>query len=285
MPRLLIALFFAVAGAVAAADAPLLSPADFTRNFVQTLRRSAPTYTVTAQRELQVVLTDPDGRETTIFLYNAYNEVRRSPANEDRIIRKNFAGLVAPKDEIRKVDRSRVVPILKLRAWLAEVRTAAQAKGAVGVPEIVSDDFNEQLMIVYAEDNPNTLRYLLPEQLAGLGVKREDLRALAVANLMTLLPKIDIRTGPLITMVKAGGNYDASLLLLDDFWTSDRIKVDGEIVVAIPARDRLLITGSGNAAGIAQLREQAARTMAESSQRLTDTLFVYRAGRFEVFKD
>ena len=284
MPRFLIALFFAVACSVSAADAPL-SPTEFTRNFVQTLRASAPTSTVSSGRDLQVLLQEPQGRQTTIFLYDAYDEYRLSPKDEDRIIRKYFAGFVTPKDEIRKVDRARVVPIVKTRAWLADVRTAAQAKGAVGVPEIVSDDLNEQLMIVYAEDNPSTLRYLLPEQLADLGVKREELRALAVTNLKALLSKTEIRPGPLVTVVKAGGNYEACLLLVDDFWTSDKIKVDGEIVVAIPARDLLLITGSGNAAGIAKLREQAARMVTESPQHLTDTLFVYRGGRFEVFKD
>lgn len=283
--RFFLILFLAAAGTVSAADA-LLSPADFTRNFVQTLRTSAPNYTVTAKRDLQVVLQEPaEGRETTIFLYEAYNEYRRTPDGEDRIIRKYFAGLVAPQDAIRKVDRKRVVPIVKPRAWLDEVRTAAQAKGAVGVPEIVADDLNDQLMIVYAEDNPNTLRYMRPEQLGELRIKREELRGVAVANLKAILPKIEVRAGPLVTMVKSGGNYEACLLLVDDFWTGDKIKVDGEIVVAIPARDRLLITGSKNAPGLAKMRELTARAMAESSQRLTDTLFVYRGGRFEAFKD
>lgn len=282
--RFLLALFFAVVGSASAADAPL-SPTEFTRDFVQTLRTSAPTYTIKTPRDLQVTVQKPEELESSVFLYNAYNEYLRSPSNGDRIIRKYFAGLVNPKDEVRKVDAARVVPVLKTRAWLSEVRIAAQAKGAASVPDIVSDEFNDQLMIVYAEDNPNTLRYLLPEQVENLNIKREDLRALAVANLRTILTKIDVRPGLLVTSVRSGGNYESGLLLIDDFWSSDRIKVDGEIVVAIPSRDRLLVTGSKNAAGIAKLRQLATRAVAETSQHLTDTLFVYRDGRFEVFKD
>ena len=77
----------------------------------------------------------------------------------------------------------------------------------------------------------------------------------------------------------------ASLLAVPDFWAKGEFNVDGEIVVAIPARDHLLITGSKNAAGLAKMREVAARVVQESPQRLTDTLFVLRDGRFVEFKE
>ena len=85
--------------------------------------------------------------------------------------------------------------------------------------------------------------------------------------------------------VKAGGNYEASLLAVPDFWSKGQFKVDGEIVVAIPARDHLLITGSRNAEGLAKLREVAARVAQDIPQRITDTLFVFRDGRFVEFKE
>ncbi len=56
-------------------------------------------------------------------------------------------------------------------------------------------------------------------------------------------------------------------------------------MVAIPARDHLLLTGSKNAEGLAKLREVAARVVRESPQRLTDMLFVYRDGHFVEFKE
>ena len=59
--------------------------------------------------------------------------------------------------------------------------------------------------------------------------------------------------------------------------------MDGDIVVAVPAKDVVLITGSKSRKGIAHVREVAAKLKAESRYQLTDTLFVYRDGRFTRF--
>jgi uncharacterized protein YtpQ (UPF0354 family) len=55
-------------------------------------------------------------------------------------------------------------------------------------------------------------------------------------------------------MITAGGDYEASLLLFDDIWSGGQIKVEGDIVVAVPAKNVLLITGSQNRKGLAAAR-------------------------------
>ena len=147
------------------------------------------------------------------------------------------------------------------------------------------EDFNEDLVVVYAEDSPSSIRYLRPGDLTAVGVKSDQLRALAVSNLRKLLPKTEIRPGPLVSMILAGGDYEASLLLFDDLWTGGKIAVDADVVVAIPARDILLFTGSKNRAGIARLCELASKAAPELSYRLTDRRFVHRGGRFERFTE
>ncbi len=273
-----------LAGGVWAAEAPLSSN-DFTREFARILIETAPTYKARPTRELQVIVTDSRGNESTSFLYDAYAEYRKSPNDKEKIIRKYFLPLIAPQDEVRKLDAARIVPVVKKRTWLEELAAAAKAKGATTSPEVVFDDLNEQLIVVYAEDTPNTLRYVVPAQLEEIGLKKEDLRALAAANLQNILPRIDVRPSPLVTIVKADGNYEASLVAVTDFWAKQRFQVDGEIVVAIPARDHLLITGSKNADGLAKMREVTTRVFQESPQRVTDMLFVYRDGRFVEFKE
>ena len=84
-------------------------------------------------------------------------------------------------------------------------------------------------------------------------------------------------------MLVAGGNYEASLLLLDHVWNGGSLKVQGEIVIGVPARDLLLVTGSENQRGLARIREIAAEVVAESPYALTRELFVYRKGRFVRF--
>ena len=84
-------------------------------------------------------------------------------------------------------------------------------------------------------------------------------------------------------MLSAGGDYEASLLLFDDIWSDGQIKVEGDIVVAVPAKDALLVTGSKNRKGLAAMRKMVAKFSEEKRYRITDTLFVYRNGRFKKF--
>jgi len=113
---------------------------------------------------------------------------------------------------------------------------------------------------------------------------RARLRELALTNLSRLLPKIEIRPGADgVLLISAGGGFDASLLLAENLWSSDQIKVDGDIVAAVPAADALVVTGSRNAAGLARLRAAAAK-FAAGPNGLTNALFVYRNGKFTRFE-
>ena len=52
---------------------------------------------------------------------------------------------------------------------------------------------------------------------------------------------------------------ESSLLLADDFWESFEGSVPGSIVIGMPARDVLIITGSRSPAGIAKARRAVDR--------------------------
>ena len=115
---------------------------------------------------------------------------------------------------------------------------------------------------------------------------RKELRKLAMQNLMRLLPKARMENIGDVTIITAGGDYEASLLLFDHFWAGGKIngqiEVKGDIVVAIPAKNVLLVTGSRSRKGLQVVREIAAKEV-QGPHRITDTLFVYRDGRFRKF--
>jgi uncharacterized protein YtpQ (UPF0354 family) len=125
------------------------------------------------------------------------------------------------------------------------------------------------------------MRYLTTQE--DFGLSREELKSLAIANLKRVLPKIEMRSVGDVSLMSAGGNYEASLLLIDDIWSGGQVKVDGDIVVAIPTRDALLVTGSRDRNGLKLVREMTAKFMAQGPYELTDTLFRYRDGRFTKF--
>lgn len=282
MKRFLASLIYML-GLSGLAHAAPLTEDQFTKVFAKALRSAQPAISATVKGRLELSVKDAEGKETTAFLDNAYTQYLRDPKAIDDIIKSYVASFAETQNKETTIDRSRIVPIIKDRKWLVEIQESVRLHGGKQALENVYEDFNEELVIIYAEDTPKNISYLSPKELEGLGIPRPQLRALAIANLRKLIPKPELHPGANASMFTAGGDYEASLLLFDDLW-ANLSKVDGEIVVAVPARDLLLFTGSHNQQGLAKLREFATKAARESAYRLTDTLFVYRNGRFLRFE-
>jgi uncharacterized protein YtpQ (UPF0354 family) len=262
----------------------IVTPREFTREFAEALRRAGPGLKVAIVKDLELTVTSADGRESTSFLDNAYDVYRQdSKAKADVIQRFVTAGLETIGAIRDGVDRSRIVPLIKDRPWLEETRRALLSRGAKEVPEHVYEDFSPDLIILYAEDSPKNIRYVGPKDLELAKIERSELRALACENLKRLLPKIERHGTNGLYMVAAGGDYEASLLLLDSIWSSGQMDVEGDIVVAIPTRDLLLVTGSQNPQGIEKVKQMVKEASTSGSYRLTQKLFAYRNGKFEEF--
>lgn len=277
------ALLFAlamVAGLSAAARADTPSPSAFTAQFARALQAAMPSAKVSIVRDLQLDIRRMDGSSATVSLANNYRDYSADPKWFDEIVKAYAAALAKPAGkQAGKLDRTRIVPVIKDRPWLVELQGHFKKQDASQQP--VFEDFNNELVVVYAEDTPDRTRYLSSSE--NLGVERSKLRALSVDNLMRIMPRIDLRQGDDgLAMMTSHADYGASLLLVDSIWSGDQIKVDGDIVVAVPAKDVILITGSRNRKGLKAMRT-AAPNLAKGSYGITDTLFVYRKGRFVKF--
>ena len=249
------------------------------REFAARLKIALPGHSVTVVQSLQVHVKGPDGSEATSYLDNAYTEYNRDPASKDETLQRHVTSFIETLTLSGRVDPERIVPVIKDRAWPKEMsKVGGKTKKAM---KLVVDDLNGDLVIVYAEDGERNIRYFSPEDFEKTGIERGALRSVAVENLRRILPDVEVHAGELLSMLTAGGDYVASLLLLDDIWSGGQIKVDGEIVVAVPSRDVLLVTGSRNEKGIRELRKLAKEAAADNSYSLSDLLFVYRNGKFE----
>jgi uncharacterized protein YtpQ (UPF0354 family) len=259
------------------------TPRQFTEDFADALRRSDPSLRVEIIRDLEITTTSADGLELTSFLDNAYATYKQDPKAKASIIQDFIASLGPTAVVAEGVDRTRIVPVIKDRPWLEETRRALRDRGAKEVPEHVYEDFSRDLVILYAEDSPTNIRYLTPEDLTRAGVERHELRALACENLKRLLPKIERHGDRGLYMITAGGTYEASLLLLDSIWRDGQMDVQGDIVVAIPTRDLLFVTGSRHSDGMERAKQFVQEAFHGGAYRLTTKLFVYRHGAFEEF--
>jgi len=284
MKRILQLLLAAIGLFSGCSQSGIVTPSDFTREFADALRKAGPGLKVAIVRDLELKITSADGRDSTAFLNNAYDVYKQDPkAKADVIGRFVTAGLETIGAIRDGVDRTRVVPVIKDRPWLEEARQALLSRGAKEVPEHVYEDFSPDLIVLYAEDSAKNIRYLVPKDLELGKIERSELRTLACANLKRLLPKIECRGTNGVFMVTAGGDYEASLLLLDSVWRDGQMEVKGEVVVAIPTRDLLLVTGSQDPRGIEKVKRMAKEASTGGSYRLTQKLFVYRNGKFAEF--
>ena len=278
-----LALLIYTFGLTGLAHAAPLSATQFTQVFSKALKSADPALIIQVNGDLSLILKDAKGKESTAFLDNAYAQYLRDPKEIKEVTKIYVHSFLETKTKPDAIDRTRIIPIIKDRVWLEEIRESVKHRNGETLPENVYEDYNQHLIIVYAEDSPNNINYFSSEAFAKLGIPRDQLRNLAVQNLKRLIPKPQIQFGPLASMITAGGDYEASLLLFGDLWASIP-DVDGDIVAVIPSRDLLLFTGSRNRQGVTKLREFAAKFVKESAYHLTDSLFVYRNGKFVPFE-
>jgi len=197
-----------VLGLCGATWAQNLSPRAFTETFATEFRRSIPSATIT-RGDLQITVRRPSG-STTINLYNAYNTYSKEPQRLKELISVQLA-LVATLSDVparaeAKVDASRIVPVIKDRPWLDEIRGKVLAQ-TPNAPDLAVEDFNKELVIVYALDDSKRMRFLQADELAG--IERDELRTLALENLLRIMPKIQMATNGRFGMMIAGGDYVA----------------------------------------------------------------------------
>jgi len=179
----------------------------------------------------------------------------------------------------RPVDPDRVVPILEVRA------PAGPGGRRPAAPPAAGEEHLGDLRVAYAEATAADAAPLSEQELVRAGLPPAGRRARAVRNLKRLLLSVDLQGGDGVYLVTADGAHEATLVLDDGLWSGEGLaaKVKGEVVVAIPARDVLLVTGSEDEAGLARVRAAARRVMTEGTHTLTEQLFVRRGGRFVPF--
>ena len=264
------------------ARAEVLSPQAFTEAFAKAAQAAVPDAKVTITGELQTETHYANHETITSDLRNAHSTYRQAPAELDEVLRRYVGVLAEAVAGAGTVDRSRIVPVIKSRRWLDGLREDRKAQHLELTPEPLTEPYNSELIVAYAEDRPTSIRYLTTRDDIG-GLDRVKRFVLALGNLNRLLPKIEMRQGADgIFLIEAGGNYEASLLLADAIWKSDQIQVDGNIVAAVPAKNALFVTGSDNRTGLKKLRAIAAE-LAAQPYGLSSALFVYRDGKFNVF--
>jgi hypothetical protein len=113
------------------------------------------------------------------------------------------------------------------------------------------------------------------------------LRSRATGNLGTLIGTVRVHGQPPARILSFDG-IESSLLLADALWDGDALwatlaaEVDGDLVVGVPARDVVVVTGSASPDGLAKATGTVERVFSAGDQfLLTRHLLVHRNGGWQ----
>lgn len=263
-----------------------LSHESFRDQYIAELKRQESALSVQVKGDLEIELSLADSKHTS-YLDNAYREYCLATDDLAGVLERYAIAAIETlkRSESAEIDPSRIVPVIKDSLYLSEIKQSMLNAGQdLSKFDMYHESLNSYLDVLYAEDTEFNIRYLSAADIETLGIDVDCLRSNAVKNLERELPPIQRRGADGYYMVTAGGNYEASLLLFDSIWNSSNFVVKGEIVVGIPSRDLLFVTGSDDDENINRLKNVCKDIIAESGYSLTSVLFVRSGDKWEEFK-
>lgn len=261
----------------------MISEKKFTEIYRDSLKKlyPEPTYTVKQDLEIHVKSKDID---FTHYLNNAYASYKNEPdslaAALDMYL-KTSSDLYKKEEPIQK---NRIVPVIKDAGYLDDMAITLNQDNTTNEPvELVYERYNDKLIILYGEDSKNGIGYFTQERFKESGLNKDSLLSIALKNLDSVLPAIQRNGDEGYYMLTAGGSYEASLILLKNFWTKENMPVDGQIIIAIPTRDLLLVTGSKNINAIKKMKAVTQEAWESSPYQLLPDLFIWNDKKFEPY--
>ncbi|NNJ63150.1 MAG: DUF1444 family protein [Dactylosporangium sp.] len=147
-----------------------------------------------------------------------------------------------------------------------------------GPTEPVLDDFVAGLGVVYSVGPPYGTRLLSLSDLARLAWPRSMLRRKAIETLDRRRDAVRIYGQPPALMLSFDG-VESSLLLAGRIWDDLEESVPGDIVVGVPARDVVIVTGSRSPSGLERVYRAVDRMFFAHQRHPLSGRLLIRRGR------
>ncbi len=256
-----------------------LSIQQFTKIYYDSLHKRFPKDTISIIDD-KTIEARVQGYVGRIASDNAYNEYKASPDSIGKILTRYISSATETFESTNDVTINNVVPIIKPFNYLDGVDNMAGQMGAKDKIKPVHEKYNDQLVIAYAVDTKNSIRYLTEEDVKTFSVNKDSLRPIAIRNLEGILTRIEKRGSDGLYIITAGGNYEASILLMSTIVSKENFPVDGDLVIAIPNRDILMITGSKNKDGIKKIKDFAKKSFETGNYQVSEYLYRWNGKLF-----
>ena len=251
----------------------------FTKQYFKKLKTEVQGLELVSLKELEIK-TKHNGKDLTHYLNNAYSEYVREGENKNEVFDRYIKSALTLYQPKPAFSHDQIVPNIKDWRYLKELKRIQQNDEI----EYVYEKYNDELLIFYAQDTEHSISYLVKDDIKEYNIEIEILKEKSIKNLLNILPNIESHGEDGYFMLTAGGDYEASLILEESIWTKENFQVNGEIIIGVPARDLVLITGSEDKEGLERLKSTVTEVNQTGNHLVSDKLFILRDGKFEVYK-
>jgi uncharacterized protein YtpQ (UPF0354 family) len=215
--------------------------------------------------EFAIKIISPTGESHSMFLHNLWTECERSPEERAEIVDR-YVRILSPlghdSAEMSTANISVLVRDTEYRNFVEEEER-----------NLVTDHLLGDLWVILAVDLPESIEILSTKQFTSLGLEKKELIRLGVENVERVLGQLEFSPyGECFTIGCENIYYASTSLLLDYVWVQAASLIEGDLIVAAPARDTVLFTGSANAKGLQEIREAANYVVTTGHHVITETL-------------
>lgn len=149
--------------------------------------------------------------------------------------------------------------------------------------KFITDNHTAETRIFYALDLGNTYRLVDDELLRKEGWDKEKIREMAQFNLRSLSTEMkkDTVAGNDYYFLNTNDGYDASRILNEKFLKEMSEKIEGEMAVAVPHQDVLIICDIRNDIGYDILAQMTMSFFTNGHVPITALSFMYENGELE----
>ncbi|MBF9238829.1 DUF1444 family protein [Hymenobacter sp. BT683] len=260
----------------------MLTEKEFAEEYLLVLKKDNPGVIYSLSPDLGIT-AKYKGKDYRHFPDNAYREYTLEPDSIEQVLKKFSQTAHELYQESEAVDVNYIIPVIKPTSFLNDIGQLGEASDSIK-PTVVYQQYNDKLLIVFAEDKEHGIHYFTQENFQKLNISQDSAQGIALTNLERKLPNIKKTGDNGRYMVTAGGDYEASLILLNFIWSQNNFEVKGDIVVAIPNRDMLLVTGSKDKANLKWLKAEAQQSYDSGSYQVSPSLFRWNGKKFLKFE-
>jgi len=266
--------------------ADYISEDEFTNRYITIIKKKNTELLVKKTASLSVEYEATSGIKQSSNLHNAYLQYKSKPEDLNPILEQYSNSLIENALKLStSLDKNRIFPVIKDKNYISQIILMAKEKYKNKSMPFLYKKLNEALYLVFALDTKNSMRFLNESDLTELELEVKDLLPLSIENLKREFAGLSVQGDPAgLSMLVADGNYEASFFVVDSLWDTGVFPVKGDIVIHMPSRDTVLITGSEDLDGLKRVSEIISNNTNKLAYPITNIGFIRVNGAWELYK-